>query len=531
MMLTQHGRGARLAARAGAAVGLAIAVMGAAQTAAPARAQERSMSKKPATAAVAAGGPATVLLPSPASPLVTFRIQFRTGAIDDPPGKEGLNALTTLTIAQGGTKELTFREVTERLDPMAALIQGQPDREVTTFIGEVHRDHLKGFYELFTAILLKPRFDPADFARSRDLLLADIETNLRGNDDEELGKEALNLMMYGGGPYGHPDIGTVQGLKSITLDDVKAWYGKRYTRGNLLLGVAGGYPPAMIETLKEDFAALPAAAPPYVTLPAPRAAEGMEVLIVDKPAPATAISIGFPIAVTRADKDYTALVVAASYLGEHRTFNGRLMNVMRADRGLNYGDYAYIETFIQDGGSTFPLANIPRRQQHFSIWIRPVRPENALFALRQATRELARLASAGLPPQEFEQTRRYLMNYSRLWTQSMSRRLGTLIDARFYGTPDVVARLAQELPRLKLEDVNAAVKRHLGKGSLSVAIVTDRAADLKELLLSGKPTPIAYQTPTTREDLLKEDKEIEAYPLPVSAERVRVVKAQELFER
>ena len=55
--------------------------------------------------------------------------------------------------------------------------------------------------------------------------------------------------------------------------------------------------------------------------------------------------------------------VTDSYFGEHRTFSGLLMNKMRGDRGLNYGDYAYIESFIQDGGSRFPVPNIPRRQQ------------------------------------------------------------------------------------------------------------------------------------------------------------------------
>ena len=475
--------------------------------------------------------PEAILLPSPASPLVTFRILFRSGSIDDPPGKEGLNALTALTVGQGGTQDLTYREVTERLYPMAASIDAQPDREVTTFIGEVHRDHLKEFYRVFTGLLLKPRFDPSDFARNRDLLVAGIETNLRGNDDETLGKEALNLLLYAGQPYGHPDMGTVQGLKSITLDDVKAHYLAHYTRRSVLLGVAGGYPPAMIETLKDDMAGLPGAAPPKVPLPPPRAIEGMEVRIVDKPAPATAISIGFPIDVTRADRDFYALMIANSSLGEHRTFLGRLMNVMRGDRGLNYGDYSYIENFIQDGGSTFPLPGIPRRQQHFSIWIRPVRPENALFALRQATRELARLVEGGLTAEQFEQTRRYLLNYSRLWTQSLSRRLGYLLDSRFYGTASFVDRIQDELPRLTVQDVNAAVKKHLNARNLAVAIVTDRAAETRDLLLSGRPTPITYQTPTTREDLLKEDKEIEAYPLPVDPERVKVVRAQDLFER
>ncbi len=60
---------------------------------------------------------------------------------------------------------------------------------------------------------------------------------------------------------------------------------------------------------------------------------------------------------------------------------------------------------------------------------------------------------------------------------------------------------------------------------------TENAAGMREALLSGKATPITYQTPTTDVALLKEDKEIESFPLPVNRERVRIVKAQELFEK
>jgi zinc protease len=486
---------------------------------------------KPTSKPAASSTLRTSLLSSPSSPLIAFRIQFRCGAINDPVGKEGLNTLTAMTIAQGGTKDLTYSQVTERLYPLAATIGALADKEVTTFIGNVHRDHVKAYYDLLTSVLLHPRFDESDFRRSRDDLVSAIETNLRGNDDESLGKATLEWVMYQGHPYRNLDIGTVQGLKSITLDDVKAYYRKLYTQGNVVLGVAGGYSAGMIDSLKKDFAALPQGAPPPVTLAKPRPLSGLEVTFVEKPAPATAISIGFPIGVTRADKDFYALLVANSYLGEHRTFNGRLMNTMRGDRGLNYGDYSYIENFIQDGGSTFPLTSIPRRQQFFSIWIRPVPPVNALFALRQATRELKMLVDRGLNAQDFEATRKYLLNYSRLWAQDQSRRLGFQMDSEFYGTKLVIDRIQEELPRLKLEDVNAAVKRHLQAASLAVAIVTQDAAAMKETLLSGKPTPITYQTPTTSEALLKEDKEIESFPLPLNRERVFIVKAQELFEK
>ena len=99
--------------------------------------------------------------------------------------------------------------------------------------------------------------------------------------------------------------------------------------------------------------------------------------IVEKPADATAISLGFPLDVTRRDDDFYALAVANSYLGEHRTFNGKLMQDLRGKRGLNYGDYSYIEDFIQEGMSTFPVPNNPRRQQDFSIWLRPVPHDKA----------------------------------------------------------------------------------------------------------------------------------------------------------
>ncbi len=44
-----------------------------------------------------------VLLPVAADPTVSFRILFNVGSQNDPPGKEGLAALTAEVIARGST--------------------------------------------------------------------------------------------------------------------------------------------------------------------------------------------------------------------------------------------------------------------------------------------------------------------------------------------------------------------------------------------------------------------------------------------
>lgn len=470
----------------------------------------------------------TTFLPSASSPLVALRFLFRVGSQDDPKGKEGLAALTAAMVAEGGTKDLPYDEILKRFYPMAAALEGESRKEVTVFSGVVHRNNLAAYEKLATAMIATPRFATEDFERLRNEALDYVSKTLRGNNDEELGKWTLQVALYKNHPYGHVDRGTVEGLKSITLDDVKALHKKHYTRGNLRLGVAGGAEKSFLSRVETDLASLPADAPALPDLRRPEAPRGLEITIVEKPADSTAISMGFPIDVTRRDDDFYALAVANSYLGEHRTFNGKLMQDLRGKRGLNYGDYSYIEDFIQEGMSTFPVPNNPRRQQAFSIWIRPVSHDTA-FALRGALWELDRLVEHGMSEEDFEATRSFLLNYSKLWVQTLPRRLGYAMDGAFYDRKDLVTELAERLPKLTAKQVHDAVRKHLKSSGMKVAIVTKDAKALRAVLESGKPTPITYDTQGTPEDVLTEDKTIAAYPLKDVT--VKIVPVEEMFER
>ena len=458
-----------------------------------------------------------------------MRIAFRTGSIDDPPGKNGLNAVTALMLGRGGTESLTFEELAATLYPWSATIRTQADKEVTTVIGEVHSDHLEPFYEILMDLVISPRFAPADFERNRDFLANTVVSSLRGTDDEELGKEALNVFMYEGHPYGTPTVGTERGLAAVTLDDVRAFHVSHYTRDNFLLGVTGGYPAGFVARVEQDLQeGLGPSSTDPVVLPMPRDIDRVELLLVEKQAIATAISIGFPIDVTRSDDDFYPLLVASSYFGEHRTFNGLLMNKMRGDRGLNYGDYAYIESFVQDGGSRFPVPNIPRRQQFFSIWIRPVPHQNAHFALRQALRELKILVADGLSQEVFETTRDFLLNYSKLYVQTASRQLGYEMDSLFYGTRYYIDEIQEHLGSLTIDDVNQAVRRHLQHENLAIAVVTSDAETFRDQLLSNAPSAPTYNTEVA-DEVMQEDAEIVDYALDVNPDQIRIVSVEEMF--
>jgi zinc protease len=470
----------------------------------------------------------STVLSSRSNPLVAFRFVVRAGSQDDPRGKEGLAALTAAIVANGGTRSLSYAEVLAAFYPIGASLDGACHKEVTLFSSTVHRDNLKAYIPLATEMITQPRFAAEDFERLRNEALDYVTKFLRANNDEELGKWTLQSELYKGHPYGHPDRGTVQGLKSITLDDVRAFHRYRYTNEAIHLGMAGGFDPAALALVREKLRPLSLFRLQVPGLPVPRLPKGLEVIVVEKPADSTAISIGFPINVTRRDEDFYALYVANSYLGEHRTFNGKLMQDLRGKRGLNYGDYSYLEDFIQEGGSTFPVLNNPRRQQCFSVWIRPVPGDKAVFALRAALWELQRLIEHGMSVQDFEATRAFLLNYSKLWVQTLSRRLGAAMDGEFYGRHDLVSELAERLPRLTVAEVNVAIRKHLKTGGMKVAIVARDPAALRELLTSGRPSPIVYDTRGTSEDVLAEDKQIAVFPLKDVS--VKIVPVARMFE-
>ncbi|MEA2693197.1 MAG: zinc protease [Acidobacteriota bacterium] len=483
----------------------------------------------PAGAAAPAGaGMQVVAVPSAGSPLVAIRLLFDAGSIYDPAGKEGLAALTAQMIGQAGTAKRSYSDLVEALYPMAATIDSNADREVTVFYGQVHRDTLADYTALLEEALLHPGFGQADFERNKEQLLAYLTTTLRSSDDEALGLEAIQDEIFSRHPYGHPSEGTVAGLKSITLDDVKGFYREHYTRANLILGVAGGYPAGYAEQLEKDFAALPAGQPGRKALPPAPKTSGRNFHLIEKETASVGVHFGYALPVNRAEADYYPLMVANSYLGEHRTFHGRLQQQLRQARGLNYGDYSYVEYWLTPPRTSKPTPNVPRREQFFSVWLRPLVPSTAQFALRDALYEVGRVRDKGLTQAEFDLTREFLLNYSKLWGQTLANRLGFQMDSRYYGMPSYLDEIQGRLPKLTLDEVNRAARKYLQTESYEAVIVTAKAAELKAALQKDGPSPMKYNSQAAP-DVLEADKTIEA--LPVKPTAIEIVPVGQVFEK
>ncbi|MBS1794406.1 MAG: insulinase family protein [Acidobacteria bacterium] len=472
---------------------------------------------------------ATVFEPGK-SPVVSFRIQFLTGSVDDPAGKEGLAALTAAMLSQGGTKSLSYDQITEEFYPMAAGFGAQTDKEMTTFSGQTHVDNLAKYYAIVRQMLLDPGFREDDFKRVKEDAINFLKVNLRESNDEELGKERLYNIIYAGTAYENHTIGRVSSLEKLTLSDVKDFYAQNYTQGNLVIGLAGGFDAKFSNQMLADFQKLPRGGQKMRKLAAPNLADGMKIDIVKRETRATAVSMGFPIDVNRSNgKDFAALALVASYFGQHRSSNSYLYQRIREKRGLNYGDYAYIEYFPRGMFQFEPDPNLARRMQIFQIWIRPVEPQNANFAFRAALYEFDKLVKNGLDQKTFEETRNFLSKYVNILTQTKDAELGYALDSKFYGIGNYNQFMKENLAKLTLADVNRAIKTYLSSNKMRVVMITKDADGLRDEIVNNKPAKIAYAAPKPKE-ITDEDKIIETFPIPVKAGDVTITPVDRVFE-
>lgn len=481
----------------------------------------------------------TVTLAEPNSPFIAFNVWVKSGSQNDPKGKEGLASLTASLLASGSTTQDSYDRILARLYPMATGYGYNVDKEMTVFTGRVHKDNLEAFYTLFKNAILSPGFKEDDFKRIKTQTLNYLRQSKRFSSDEELTKGLLFWAIYKGAPYEHPEDGYVTSVEGITLADVKAFYAKYYTRDNVVMGIGGGYPKEYAARVRQDFDALPPGKVAPVPKPAPAAINGIKVLIVEKNTKATPISFGFPISLLRPDPDFYALMLANSWIGEHRTSVSHLYQVIREKRGMNYGDYSYIEAYPRGSGTQVPPTNVSRRSQIFEVWIRSIAMttpgtlhDRSLFAFRAALREIAALIEKGMTQEAFETQRNYLKNYHVNFGATAGRRLAYRIDDLFYGMrdPGFLASIRAGLDALTLDAVNAAIRKHLQAKNLWVVFITQDAQGMKRKLLEGAETNITYagQQP---QQVLDEDKMIARYPIPVTERDITIININDVFEK
>ena len=275
------------------------------------------------------------LVERPGLPLVSLRLVVPGGSARDAADKHGATNLSDDALKHGsGERDATeFAAEVERLALSLGVYTGGMASTVSL---DAHTDRLEAGLGLMADMILRPRFDDDDVERLKNLQIGALTES--ADDPRMLAAWALDAQYYGKGhPLAHPTDGTIETVKGLTAEDLRASYASRFVPDHAVLVVAGDVTRAHLTALlEESLAEWKPAGSALVKVPPPPAHSGNgRHFFVHKPGTSqTALRVVMP-APPSGDKASAPAQLGSIVLGG--TFTSRLNRLLREEKGYTYG--------------------------------------------------------------------------------------------------------------------------------------------------------------------------------------------------
>lgn len=391
-------------------------------------------------------------------PVAQVNLLVTGGSADDPAGKFGVASLMASMLEEGAGSRSSL-EVADAVDYLGADLAAASAIDSTAVRLHVPVARLGEALSIMADVALGPTFPREELERLRRERLTDI---LQARDDPAtIDAIAYGRVLYGTTHrYGTPPLGTAETIKSMTVDDLRAFYRAMFQPQNAALLVVGDVTPDnVLPLLESNFGPWKAEGPPRAAARVPDAPQLTErvVYLVDKPGAAQSqIRIGW-IGVPRSTPDYFPLFVMNTILGG--SFSSRLNLNLREQHGYTYG-----------AGSTFDM----RLSAGPFVATAGVETGKTGEALKEFFKELEAIR-APVPADELARAKNYVaLRFPSGFetTANISRRLE---EAIVYRLPDdYFTKYVQNIQAVTAADLQRVAQKYIQPNRFAVVITGDR---------------------------------------------------------
>ncbi len=407
-------------------------------------------------------GPRIVVLPQHQLPMVHVLVTIPAGSALDPPDRPGLAAAVATMLEDGGTSRRSSKEVAQAFADLGTELEEHVDTDQVQLQLTVLSRNLDRAIDLLRELLVAPAFDADDWKRAQARRIDEIHR--RADEPEHLADDLFNRVLYGDHPYGHPFLGTVESVRAMTVDDLRAFWSKYFGAGNLTFIFVGD---ADEQAVRRHFASdvkLRLPVTPWPAAPVAPVARPARVVLVDRPgAPQSQLRVGH-LGAARGTPDFAALSLLETVLGG--SFTSRLNLNLREKHGYTYGARASFD-FRSVTGPFVASAG--------------VRTDATAAALKEMVSEIAGMR-APLSADELQKGRALVMH-------TIVEAFGDGNEATAYFADLVAHRLSIDawsklpaaLAALDGASVTRAAARYLRPDELTILVVGDRKVIEPEL--------------------------------------------------
>ena len=386
-------------------------------------------------------------------PLVNTQIVFtNSGSITDTK-KAGVAKFSAKMLNEGSL-EMGANGFAEMLESKAIHMSASTGSE--TFVIEMGslNEQFKQSAKYLKMLLKSPNFTERSLKKVKTMTMGSISR--KENDYDYVASNALKKLLFEGTVLAQPAAGTLQSVKSITLDDVKTFTKKHLVLSRAIVVVGGD---VSIEEVKKELTKVLKLLPKgkAEALSHFEASADAKTDILKRETEQAYIYFGSPYNMAVNDEDYYKARVATYILGTGG-FGSRLMEEIRVKRGLAYSAYARV--------------HVSKSVSYFNGYLQ-TKIESQGEAKETVKEVIAKFVKEGVTQAELDQTKQFLLGSEPLRVETMSQRLNRTFMDYYKGFPlDHSQKELEKIKNLKLSDLNEFIKKHQEILELSFAIVT-----------------------------------------------------------
>ena len=347
-----------------------------------------------------------------------------------------------------GTKRRSARQIVEEIEAVGGDLNAATSVDSTGYYARVLPKDMPLALDILSDIILEPRFDGAELARERDVILQEIAASSDSPDD--IVYDFISEAAFPDQPVGRTILGTAQSVVGFKRDHLGAYLTTHYHAPNMVLAAAGAVDHnALVAEAERRLAGLSSEGTP---VPQQAVYAGGRRHSA-KPFEQTHLMIALEAPAYHQPEYFKSQILAGALGGG---MSSRLFQEVRERRGLCYSVYAFSSGLTDSGMFVVHAAGAPEKAHELFSVIRD---------------ELERAAAEGFDQAELARVKAQMKMGLLAALESSSARAEQLArHILFRGRVLPTSELVERIEAVETADLQALLQKVLGT-PLSLATV------------------------------------------------------------
>lgn len=397
-------------------------------------------------------------------PLVSYRLAFMAGDVNDPTDSIGLTSAMASMLTEG-TENYSSLALAEKIERLGASISASSSDDFTVIAASTLALYNSEILQLMSEIVFRPTF-PED---ELDLYKRNTIENLKFQRSQPnfLANEQTARLLYGEHPYSRVSP-AAKDIEKLSFEALSRFHGHRFIPNNAVLITVGDIQrDSLLKEIEEHFGDWGQGTAPESTFPVLPTRDQASLTIVDRQGSAQSNVVLANLALSRNDPDYFAVLVMNQVLGAGAS--SRVFMNLREEKGYTYGAYTRVDAKKLAGDFEATAE---------------VRTSVTGDSLKEFFYELNRIRDEKVSDDELADAKNFLTGVFPIRAETQEGLTNLIVSQELYNLPnDYLQTYRDDVNAVTVEDVQRVGKKYIEPDNMAIVIV----GDAEEILPQAKP--------------------------------------------